>query len=109
MVQVLVRELQGGASRGMSRCLEVLVPRGAALVACSWDEVDVLRDVRSTNVSPGVVPEQAAQEVGSVKRSKWDWADRENRITHRSNIFRSTSSHSGTAGIVRTGTNAICA
>ncbi|KAJ9094809.1 hypothetical protein QFC20_006823 [Naganishia adeliensis] len=62
VVQVLVRKLQGGANKGMSRSLEALVPRGAGLVACPWNEVDGLRDVGRTYVSSAVEPEKESQE-----------------------------------------------
>lgn len=65
VVQVLVRKLQGGANKGMSRSLEALVPGGTGLAACSWNELDGLRDVGRTYVSSGVEPEQESQEVGS--------------------------------------------
>ncbi|KAI5450191.1 hypothetical protein NCC49_003340 [Naganishia albida] len=62
VVQVLVRKLQGGANKGMSRSLEALVPGGTGLAACSWNELNGLRDVGRTYVSSGVEPEQESQE-----------------------------------------------
>jgi hypothetical protein len=90
VVQVLVRKLQGGANKGMSRSLEALVPRGAGLVACPWNEVDGLRDVGRTYVSSGVEPEKESQEVCSFG-ARSNFADGKNRTTRRSNTSRSTS------------------
>lgn len=91
VVQVLVRKLQGGANKGMSRSLEALVPRGAGLVACPWNEVDGLRDVGRTYVSSAVEPEKESQEVSPLRRSGEIWLTGESRTTLRSSISRSTS------------------